>query len=80
MRLMVWCGRPAELTAKFIDAKLRSGGKGQSEEDLELILDQVLTIFRFIQVNLTFHKTSLSLLRGKMCLKLFIRMILRRDS
>lgn len=55
-RLMGWYVRPAELTAKFIDAKLRTGGKGQSEEDLELILDQVLTIFRFIQVSQTFHQ------------------------
>jgi len=42
--------RPAELTAKFIDSKLRTGSKGQTEEQLEDILERVLTIFRFIQV------------------------------
>ena len=43
--------KPAELTAKFIDSKLRVGNKGQTEEELESILDQVLAIFRFIQVR-----------------------------
>ena len=47
--------RPAELIAKFIDAKLRPGNKGTSEEELEAILDRVLTLFRYIQVGLHTH-------------------------
>lgn len=43
--------RPAELTAKFIDGKLRAGNKGQTEEELEATLDRVLTIFRLIHVS-----------------------------
>ena len=43
--------RPAELIAKFIDAKLRAGNKGTSEEELESTLDRVLILFRFIQVR-----------------------------
>ena len=34
--------RPAELVAKYIDAKLRSGNKGGGEEELENVLDSVL--------------------------------------
>ena len=41
--------RPAEHVAKFIDAQLRSGGKGVSEQELEVLLDRVLTLFRYIQ-------------------------------
>eukprot|EP00210_Caulerpa_lentillifera_P001604 g1542.t1 len=55
--------KPAELTAKFIDSKLRIGAKGQTEEDLELILDKILTIFRFIQgkdVFEAFYKSDLA--------------------
>lgn len=33
--------RPAELIAKFLDSKLRLGNKGQTEEELEMIMDQV---------------------------------------
>lgn len=50
--------KPAELTAKFIDSKLRSGNKGQTEEDLEKTLDRVLTIFRFIQVCVSVNAVS----------------------
>ena len=42
--------RPAELIAKFIDAKLRAGNKGLSDEEMENTLDRVLVLFRFIQV------------------------------
>ena len=38
--------RPAELVAKYIDSKLRSGNKGGGDEELETILDGVLVIFR----------------------------------
>jgi cullin-4 len=42
--------KPAELLAKFIDAKLR-GSKGVSEGDLEATLDKALVLFGYIQVN-----------------------------
>ncbi|GMH32280.1 hypothetical protein BSKO_00114 [Bryopsis sp. KO-2023] len=62
--------KPAELTAKFIDAKLRAGNKGQTEEELEATLERVLTIFRFIHgkdVFEAFYKKDLAkrLLLGK---------------
>lgn len=41
--------KPAEAIAKFVDLQLRSGGKGASEQELEAVLDSVLTLFRFIQ-------------------------------
>ena len=37
-----------ELIAKFIDSKLKSSNKGSSEEELEMILDKALTLFRYI--------------------------------
>ena len=40
--------RPAELIAKFIDARLKTGNKGQTEEELEQVLDKVLTLFRYV--------------------------------
>ncbi|KAL0485346.1 cullin [Acrasis kona] len=40
--------KPAELIAKFIDSKLRSGNKGQSEEELDRSLDNAIVLFRFI--------------------------------
>lgn len=63
-------GRPAELIAKYLDAKLRTGNKGQSEEELEAMLDSVLTLFRYIQgkdVFEAFYKKDLAkrLLLGK---------------
>ncbi|KAK4399362.1 Cullin-4 [Sesamum angolense] len=62
--------RPAELIAKFVDEKLRSGNKGASEEELEGTLDRVLVLFRFIQgkdVFEAFYKKDLAkrLLLGK---------------
>mmetsp|Transcript_21859 Transcript_21859/g.74292 ORF Transcript_21859/g.74292 Transcript_21859/m.74292 type:complete len:749 (+) Transcript_21859:229-2475(+) len=62
--------RPAELVAKFVDAKLRSGNKGSTDEELEGTLDRVLTLFRFIQgkdVFEAFYKKDLAkrLLLGK---------------
>jgi cullin-4 len=41
--------KPAELVAKWIDAKLR-GSKGLSETDLEGDLDKALVLFGYIQV------------------------------
>ena len=43
--------RPAELIAKFLDAELRAGNKGQTEEELELLLDRALILFRYISVR-----------------------------
>lgn len=40
--------KPAELLAKFVDGVLRSGNKKYTEEGLESILDQSLTLFRFL--------------------------------
>jgi cullin-4 len=40
--------KPAELIAKYVDSKLKGGKKGLSEEELELVLDKVLILFRFI--------------------------------
>ncbi|PPR96732.1 hypothetical protein GOBAR_AA23935 [Gossypium barbadense] len=62
--------RPAELIAKFLDEKLRSGNKGTSEEELEGTLDKALVLFRFIQgkdVFEAFYKKDLAkrLLLGK---------------
>eukprot|EP00252_Welwitschia_mirabilis_P026343 TRINITY_DN8630_c0_g1_i1.p1 TRINITY_DN8630_c0_g1~~TRINITY_DN8630_c0_g1_i1.p1 ORF type:complete len:804 (+),score=179.82 TRINITY_DN8630_c0_g1_i1:191-2602(+) len=62
--------RSAELIAKFLDEKLRSGNKGTSEEELENTLDRVLVLFRFIQgkdVFEAFYKKDLAkrLLLGK---------------
>jgi len=41
--------KPAEYMAKFLDAQLRAGGKGVSEADLELLLDKVMGLFRYMQ-------------------------------
>ena len=44
--------KPAELMAKFIDSKMRGGGKGGSggggDLDIELLLDRVMALFRCI--------------------------------
>ena len=55
--------RPAELIAKWVDGKLRGGGKGTTEEELEGDLDKVLTLFRYIQgkdVFEAFYKKDLA--------------------
>jgi len=63
--------KPAELIAKYVDQKLRVGGtKGMNEEELEMILDRVITLFRYIQgkdVFEAFYKKDLAkrLLLGK---------------
>lgn len=44
--------KPAELVAKYIDARLRAGGnKGLSEGELEEALDAALGLFRLINVR-----------------------------
>ena len=62
--------KPAELTAKAMDARLRTGNKEASEEELEKILDKLLILFRFIHgkdVFEAFYKKDLAkrLLVGK---------------
>ena len=61
---------PAELIAKYIDSKLKSGNKGSTEEELEITLDKALTLFRYIvgkDVFEGFYKKELAkrLLHGK---------------
>ncbi len=62
--------KPAELIAKAVDARLRTGNKEASEEELEKILDKLLLLFRFIHgkdVFEAFYKKDLAkrLLLGK---------------
>lgn len=62
--------KPAELIAKYVDLKLRSGNKEATEEELELILDKIMVLFRFIHgkdVFEAFYKKDLAkrLLVGK---------------
>jgi len=47
--------KPAELIAKFLDAKLRAGSKGGTEEELEVLFDRVIVLFRFIQAKDVFQ-------------------------
>ncbi|CAK4782840.1 unnamed protein product [Aphanomyces euteiches] len=55
--------RPAELIAKFVDAKLKTGNKDGSERDVEALLDRVMILFRYIQgkdVFEAFYKKDLA--------------------
>ncbi|EFA82957.1 cullin [Heterostelium album PN500] len=55
--------RLAELIAKYIDSKLRSGNKGMTEDELEDTLSKALILFRYIQgkdVFEAFYKIDLS--------------------
>lgn len=36
------------VSAKFIDSKLRAGNKEATEEELERLLDKIMVLFRFI--------------------------------
>lgn len=59
----VRANKPAELIAKFVDVKLKSGNKGTTEEETEHILDKVMTLFRYIQgkdVFEAFYKKDLA--------------------
>ncbi|CAH2223460.1 cullin-4A [Pelobates cultripes] len=62
--------KPAELIAKYVDSKLRSGNKEATDEELERFLDKIMIIFRFIHgkdVFEAFYKKDLAkrLLVGK---------------
>ncbi|PIO71232.1 cullin family protein [Teladorsagia circumcincta] len=55
--------KPAELIAKFMDARLRSANKEASDEQLDLLMSKVITLFRFIQgkdVFEVFYKKDLA--------------------
>ena len=62
--------KPAELIAKYIDAMLRMGNKGTTEEEVEAKLDRLLVLFRYVNgkdVFEAFYKKDLArrLLHGK---------------
>ncbi|KYQ93604.1 cullin C [Tieghemostelium lacteum] len=45
-----------EFISLFIDEKLKKGLKGVSDEEIDVILDKILTLFRFIQEKDVFEK------------------------
>jgi len=45
-----------EYISLFIDEKLKKGLKGMTEEDVEIILNKVMTLFRFLQEKDVFEK------------------------
>jgi hypothetical protein len=54
--------RTAELLAKFVDTKLK-GEKGARDDDVEVMLDKVMVLFRYIgskDVFEAFYKKDLS--------------------
>ncbi|KAL3347688.1 hypothetical protein AABB24_021391 [Solanum stoloniferum] len=48
--------RSPEFISLFVDEKLRKGLKGVSEEDVEIILDKVMMLFRYLQEKDVFEK------------------------
>lgn len=40
--------KPAEMIAKFVDSKLKTGNKEVTEEELEILMDRLLILFRYI--------------------------------
>ncbi|XVE53253.1 hypothetical protein DITRI_Ditri02bG0189200 [Diplodiscus trichospermus] len=48
--------RSPEFISLFVDDKLRKGLKGVSEEDVEIILDKVMMLFRYLQEKDIFEK------------------------
>lgn len=40
--------RPAELLAKYVDSKLRSGGARMTEDEVEAALDHAMVLFRYL--------------------------------
>ncbi|KAJ0729472.1 putative cullin protein, neddylation [Helianthus annuus] len=48
--------RSPEFISLFVDDKLRRGLKGASEEDVEIILDKVMVLFRYLQEKDVFEK------------------------
>jgi cullin 3 len=43
--------RSPEYISLYVDDKLRRGLKGASEEEIESVLDRVMTLFRFLQAG-----------------------------
>lgn len=55
--------KPAELIAKYMDLKLRTGYKDMGEDELEALLDRVMVLFRFVNgkdVFEAFYKSHLA--------------------
>ncbi|KAI3713173.1 hypothetical protein L1987_71746 [Smallanthus sonchifolius] len=48
--------RSPEFISLFVDDKLRKGLKGVSEEDVEIVLDKVMMLFRYLQEKDIFEK------------------------
>jgi cullin-4 len=54
---------PAQLLAKYIDTKLRSGNKKYNEQEIEALLDRLMVLFRYIHgkdVFEAFYKKDLA--------------------
>lgn len=49
-------GRSPEFISLFVDDKLRKGLKGVSEEDVEIVLDKVMMLFRYLQEKDVYEK------------------------
>jgi cullin-4 len=43
--------KPAELIAKYVDARMKEGSKTMTDAQLEADLDKALVLFRYIQVR-----------------------------
>ncbi|KAK0407022.1 hypothetical protein QR680_018953 [Steinernema hermaphroditum] len=55
--------KPAQLIAKFMDLRLRSGNKACTDEELDGVMDKAIVLFRFIEgkdVFEAFYKNDLS--------------------
>ena len=55
--------KPAELIAKYIDAMLKTGNKGTTEEEVESKLERLLVLFRYVNgkdVFEAFYKKDLA--------------------
>lgn len=48
--------RSAEYISLFMDDRLRKGIRGMSEEDVEVVLDKVMMLFRYLQEKDIFEK------------------------
>ncbi|XP_072952958.1 cullin-3B-like [Typha angustifolia] len=48
--------RSPEFISLYVDDKLRKGLKGASEEDVEIVLDKVMMLFRYLQEKDVFEK------------------------
>ena len=48
--------RSPEFISLFVDDKLRKGLKGVSEEDVDIVLDKVVMLFRYLQEKDVFEK------------------------